>query len=277
MSADDTLDFDIGAAFEDPAIFDEYEVDEMDVAGGYVGDQIATDEYDDEPEFGSDEDLLGEVVGWSLGDDENEDGDHIIDDGFQRTDEEDIAGFLSSAWKGVKKGVRKVGSVGKKILRSKVLKYTAMGVTFVNPALGASMTGALYAANKVLNTAESTKKTVRSLTKRRGARRLIRNTYRSAKSGNRRARGGLRLLALAKKRKTMSKRGFRKMLIALAKRKRVKRIARGRPARAPGLSRRARMRRIRLKKRPVRLKGKPTTGYLVDARGRVKAGRFAKV
>jgi len=101
--------------------------------------------------------------------------------------ENEVSGIFDS----IAKPFKAVGKIAKKVIRSPVLKATAMGAAFVFPPIGVPAAAAVVAADKVVGALDKGGR------KAAAARKLLKPTLSAAKSGDKDAARGARALTLA--------------------------------------------------------------------------------
>jgi len=184
-------------------------------------------------------------------------------------------GFLGSA-------LKKLGSIGKAIVKSPITKVTASGLALAFPPVGVPLTAGVVAADKIVSAAKSRRKGRRKI-----GRAIIKQTARLAKSDKNVARAYKLLKKVAEKRKRRAKtsaKARRKALAKAAKRRRqalkcaksyrkLKRAA-AKYKRTAAKHKRAAVKYKRAAKRRRKPKGAAIKGFLVTKKGRIKRGRY---
>jgi hypothetical protein len=106
-----------------------------------------------------------------------------------------------------RKGLKSVGRIAKKTVKSPLLKVGVAGLAVAFPPVGVPAASALVTANAVMSNLESADKTRREL-----AQHLARNTAKAAKAGDTDAKRGLALLLVAKRMRVAQRAATKKWL-----------------------------------------------------------------
>ena len=271
-----------------------------------IGAYIGADVYDDPDEGDAEAMALRELVGCNepqIGAYVGDIADFDVGFGVPKFIKKTVkvvkrgAGVALKGHKLALSGARKVRDSAKTIVRSPYLKYAAIGVTFVNPAVGASMMGGIVAAEKIIAATEAAEGASKQVKKKaKQARALIARTKKAAARGDKRAQGGLKLLKLAELRRRVGPKKWKRFLVAATLKKRA-RIAAAKKRRLAVLRKRSRrsvrkpdrrskaerhaaarewIKKTRQKRRAA-AKRKPTTaGFLVSHSGKITPGRWSK-